>query len=361
MEETPRFTLHVAGDTEKTAAIVRTVTGKTVQLKELPRQKPAGRRATFADSPFTKRLIATSLTWFMIDVAFYGNGLSSHLTIPAFLPHASLLATTLLSLLIFAATALPGYYAAAWMMDTLGRRSIQSLGFVVMAAAYVAIAASVHFLHLPALLLVIYGVSYFFIEFGPNTTTFIYPSEAFPTHLRGLGHGIAAAVGKAGAFIAAFLFPVLLQMTGLPVVFLILAATSLIGAWLTLALLPEPKRRALEELNGYLSSTSVHHTYTSIMQSLHEEGLGEAVCEELHGVSGADLVVLHQLDEEGRVLRPSAWSSALLPFSHFASRLVVPRSSSTQTKWRQALPRRRRRWPWRLHGRRSWSTTTSSP
>ena len=218
-----------------------------------------------------------------------------------------------------------------------------------------------HFLHLPALLLVIYGVSYFFIEFGPNTTTFIYPSEVFPTHLRGLGHGIAAAVGKAGAFIAAFLFPVLLQMTGLPVVFLILAATSLIGAWLTLALLPEPKRRALEELNGYLSSTSVHHTYTSIMQSLHEEGLGEAVCEELHGVSGADLVVLHQLDEEGRVLRPSAWSSALLPLSHFASRLVVPRSSSTQTKWRQALPRRRRRWPWRLHGRRSWSTTTSSP
>jgi hypothetical protein len=32
--------------------------------------------------------------------------------------------------------------------------------------------------------LVAYGVGYFFTEFGPNTTTFVYPAEIFPVEVR---------------------------------------------------------------------------------------------------------------------------------------------------------------------------------
>ena len=28
--------------------------------------------------------------------------------------------------------------------------------------------------------LLVYGISYFFTEFGPNSTTFVYPAEIFP-------------------------------------------------------------------------------------------------------------------------------------------------------------------------------------
>jgi hypothetical protein len=38
---------------------------------------------------------------------------------------------------------------------------------------------------------VLYGISYFFTEFGPNTTTFIYPAEIFPVEVRTTGHGIS--------------------------------------------------------------------------------------------------------------------------------------------------------------------------
>jgi hypothetical protein len=54
--------------------------------------------------------------------------------------------------------------------------------------------------------------------FGPNVTTFVYPAEIFPVMVRTTGHGIAAAVGKVGAFI----FPscctvsVCRQLWGLP-------------------------------------------------------------------------------------------------------------------------------------------------
>ncbi|MEL1224935.1 MAG: UDP-N-acetylglucosamine 2-epimerase, partial [Candidatus Neomarinimicrobiota bacterium] len=42
----------------------------------------------------------------------------------------------------------------------------------------------------------IYGISFFFINFGPNTTTFLIPSEIYPTTIRAKAHGISAAIGK---------------------------------------------------------------------------------------------------------------------------------------------------------------------
>ena len=38
--------------------------------------------------------------------------------------------------------------------------------------------------------LVVYGISYFFTEFGPNATTFVYPAELFPVAGRTTGHGV---------------------------------------------------------------------------------------------------------------------------------------------------------------------------
>jgi PHS family inorganic phosphate transporter-like MFS transporter len=48
----------------------------------------------------------------------------------------------------------------------------------------------------------LYCMANFFQNFGPNTTTFIIPGEAFPTRYRSTAHGISAACGKLGAIIA---------------------------------------------------------------------------------------------------------------------------------------------------------------
>jgi len=53
-------------------------------------------------------------------------------------------------------------------------------------------------------------LGYFFTEFGPNTTTFVYPAEIFPMEVRTTAHGIASATGKLGAFIGTFTLPLLL-------------------------------------------------------------------------------------------------------------------------------------------------------
>ena len=51
----------------------------------------------------------------------------------------------------------------------------------------------------------LFGASYFFAEFGPNTTTFVLAAECFPTSVRTTGHGISAGVARLGAFIGVYL------------------------------------------------------------------------------------------------------------------------------------------------------------
>lgn len=48
----------------------------------------------------------------------------------------------------------------------------------------------------------LYCLAQFFMNFGPNTTTFIVPGEVFPTRYRSTAHGISAACGKLGAIIS---------------------------------------------------------------------------------------------------------------------------------------------------------------
>ncbi len=252
IKETPRFAMHIKGDAKSTAEAIRWTTGEAVELASVDSpglRNP--RRARLSDPRFTKRLIGTAGTWLLMDVAFYGNGVSSQVILKAlFGAKASLLHNTVVAALIFLVFAIPGYWVAVRLMDKVGRKRIQWQGFLVMALGYGIIMVVPGIVKVPVLFLVIYGITYFFIEFGPNETTFVYPSEIFPTSIRGTADGISAAGGKIGAFIAALLMPTIVKNLGLPDTMGILAAVSLAGVLLTVWALPEPMGKTLEHASG---------------------------------------------------------------------------------------------------------------
>ena len=203
-------------------------------------------------------LVATCGAWFLMDVALYGNGISNVKILASLSPHASLLNHTLMSAAIFTLFAVPGYILAAKYIDKIGRRNLQLLGFLAMAVCFALIAsglagvnvqfvsANIHTTVMSnfALFFIIYGVSYFFINFGPNTTTFLIPSEIYPTTIRARAHGISAAVGKVGAFVGVFFLPYLLKNYGIQKLMFMMSLVSLTGLGLTL-LLPEMGRLCL--------------------------------------------------------------------------------------------------------------------
>ena len=205
---------------------------------------------TLTSSPvFLMRLIGASLAWACMDFAYYGNTVSSPMVIAAMSPNKSLLNHTLIQLAIFAIAAAPGYLIAAATIDRIGRKNIQTIGFVMMGAAFALIALIPGIERLAIPFLIIYGVSYFFTEFGPNSTTFVYPAEIFPVRARTTGHGIAAATGKLGGFVGVFLFPIFLTWHGLLAAQGAAAVVSVLGAIVTFAMLPETMGRSLEELS----------------------------------------------------------------------------------------------------------------
>ncbi|MGO8685497.1 MAG: MFS transporter [Thermoleophilia bacterium] len=264
IRETPRYSLSIRGDVATTAATVAWMTGRqpldqpdpTNQLEAVATadapvsaavaDNDAGRRFRLSDKPYRRRLIGTAGCWFLMDIAFYGNSVSSPLILKLLQPKGMLLAHTLLSLTIFAVAALPGYWLAVFLIDRLGRKRIQWQGFAVMTVAFAFIWLLPQGATAVAVFLPLFAISYFFIEFGPNPTTFVYPTEIFPTAIRGTADGISAAAGKFGAFLGALAVPHLLAIVGIRGVMGVMAAISAVGILLTIVALPEPKGQTLE-------------------------------------------------------------------------------------------------------------------
>ncbi|HLZ56728.1 MAG TPA: MFS transporter [Ktedonosporobacter sp.] len=259
IKETPRFALMVQGNVEGARQTVKSVTSANPILNGHNGSTPATKKSRTSQKSWlyllrTPRylswMIGTAGAWFLLDIAYYGTTISSPLVLQSLNPHSHPVTDMFYTLLIFLVAALPGYIIAALTIDRLGRKTIQCFGFAMMALAYGLLAVIPGLTQVTVPFLVVYALSYFFTEFGPNVTTFVYPAEIFPVMVRSTAHGIAAALGKFGAFIGAFIFPYLLGTWGLPSAMAVSAIVSLGGLILTAVTLPEPNQRSLEEISG---------------------------------------------------------------------------------------------------------------
>jgi len=255
IHETPRFAAAGGAHDEAQAAIAEatgvaaTAVGPKGESAAQTRQGFTEGWVKIARNPVLLRwVIGAALAWCFLDFAYYGNTIASPQIISLLSPTASLTHGTLIQLGIFVVFAGPGYFVAIRFIDTMGRKTIQLLGFAVMALMYglIAIIPSVSTTVAPFVIL--FGISYFFTEFGPNTTTFIYPAEIFPTEVRTTGHGIAAAMGKMGAFAGTYLFTDMLNSWGIRGAEGVAGGVAVLGVLVTYAFLPEPKGKSLEQL-----------------------------------------------------------------------------------------------------------------
>jgi MFS family permease len=257
MPESPRYLAQVQGESDRAASELEQFSEGVIA--EPARTGSVSNRmrlsAFLTDPQMLRLLLGTAGAWFLFDYAYYGNTLS----LPAILKEvdatASLETKLLWSLGMFVIFAVPGYLLAVKRMDRIGHRRLQFIGFSVMAACFVLLAAVPQLTEQVAPFLAILGLSYFFIQFGPNMTTFVLPSEVFPVSMRTTGHGVAAGIGKLGAFVGVFLVPVLQDHIGLRGLLAVAGVSAVLGFAVT-GLLPEPAGRTLEDVADQKSGTS---------------------------------------------------------------------------------------------------------
>jgi MFS transporter, putative metabolite transport protein len=85
-----------------------------------------------------------------------------------------------------------------------------------------------------------------------NAMTGVYPGEVFPTEIRGLGTGFAAAFSRVGAALGTFLMPWSMANLGPGTTMLIAAGITALGAAVSQALAPETKGMNLSETSAGL-------------------------------------------------------------------------------------------------------------
>ena len=255
MPESPRFRASVQGESERAAAELHQFTNGAITKSGVAQseRRRLSLRDFLANGTMLRLILGTAGSWFLFDYAYYGNTISLPSILLKVSPNATIEAKLWLSLIIFVVFALPGYALAVWKIDKVGHRRLQLIGFIVIAACFLLLGVIPQLTESIVPFIGIFGFSYLFTEFGPNTTTFVLPSELFPVEMRTTGHGIAAGIGKFGAFVGVFLVPQLQDKIGLRGMLVVAGIAALLGSLLTL-ILPEPARRSLEEVS--------HHEFT---------------------------------------------------------------------------------------------------
>ena len=201
------------------------------------------------------QLIGTAGSWFIFDIVFYGNGLFSGTLIEMMgfggkSPGVDSFIATSEYNIIIGCIALPGYWFGTLLIDFYGRKTLQLCGFIAMFVLYVAIGIGYTTLedHAP-LFIILYGLTYFASNAGPNTTTYVMPTEVFPTKIRARCHGISAASGKLGALLGGAAMKPVLDTWGVGVTLIICGAISLIGVFLTIFFVKESRDISLDDLD----------------------------------------------------------------------------------------------------------------
>ncbi|KAF8721280.1 hypothetical protein HU200_023208 [Digitaria exilis] len=279
MPETARYTALVARNAKQAAADMSRVLHTDIEEERSESVEKAaamvlagGDEWGLFSSEFVRRhglhLVATTSTWFLLDIAFYSQNLFQKdiFSKVGWIPAArtmnaveELFRIARAQALIAMCGTIPGYWFTVAFIDVAGRFWIQIMGFAMMTLFMLGLAVPYNHWTTPGHhtgFVVLYGFTFFFANFGSNSTTFIVPAEIYPARLRSTCHGISAAAGKAGAIVGAFGFLYAAQDPhkpeagyprgiGIRNALFVLAGTNLLGTVMTL-LVPESKGKSLE-------------------------------------------------------------------------------------------------------------------
>ena len=191
--------------------------------------------------PFARRTLMLWVIWFGIVYSYYG--------IFTWLP--SLLVKQGYSIvqsfeyvLIMILAQLPGYVAAAWLVEKWGRKPTLAsfIGMCAIAAYFFGQANTVN-------MIMFWGCLLSFFNLGAWGVLYTYTPEQYPTNIRAFGSGWASAVGRMGGIVAPIVVTHLMVMdNGFSQVFMMFTAVLLGVALVILILGEETKGKTLESI-----------------------------------------------------------------------------------------------------------------
>lgn len=218
---------------EAAAGIASPETPARARAQEGPRSRPAhlwrpGRR---------RHTASLWVVWFAVNFSYYG----AFIWLPSLLVASGMsLARSFGFTLVITLAQLPGYAAAAVLVELWGRRPTLSLFLLGSAGSAVAFGMADS-----TAAIVAGGMALSFFNLGAWGALYAITPEIYPTALRATGAGWAAGFGRIASILAPLSVPPLLKIGDNPLVFAVFAAFFVLAAVFTWGL-PERRGEPLE-------------------------------------------------------------------------------------------------------------------
>ena len=163
-----------------------------------------------------RRTVAFWTIWFCVSLSYYG----AFIWIPSLLVEQGFsLVRSFTFTLIITLAQLPGYFAAAWLIEVWGRR-ITLAAFL----AGSAVAAFAYGMASAEWQIIAAGCLLSFFNLGAWGALYAIGPELYPTSIRATGTGAGAAFGRIGSILAPLIVPPVLAFGGSTAVFGVFAA-----------------------------------------------------------------------------------------------------------------------------------------
>jgi putative MFS transporter len=227
LPESPYF-LARSGRSREAAHVLEEITGRPVEPGEVSAPpEPDSSVRELAEPALRGRSVTTALVWIALNVSYYGL----FLWLPFVLQGEKHFHVDVYLLLTLSALSqFPGYAAAIWLVERIGRKpTLAAFLFLGGVSAYAFSAADTQGVYITALFFV--G----FFNLGAWGAVYPYTAELFPTRLRSSAFGVMEGVGKAAAIAGPYIFGHLKDATGstswsITFVAIVMAAGALVAA-----------------------------------------------------------------------------------------------------------------------------------
>jgi MFS transporter, putative metabolite:H+ symporter len=226
LPESPYF-LARQGRSNEAAEVLTEITGHPVEPGEFtaPEEPRSSIRELFSER-LRGRASTTALIWIALNISYYGLFLWLPFVLQS---EKSFHVNVYLLLTLSALSQFPGYAAAIWLVERIGRKpTLATFLLLGGVSAYAFAVADSSGVYITALFFV--G----FFNLGAWGAVYPYTSETFPTRLRSSAFGMMEGVGKTAAIAGPYIFGHLNDATGsttwsLTFVALVMAAGGLVA------------------------------------------------------------------------------------------------------------------------------------
>ena len=206
LPESPYF-LARRGRDEEAAEVLTEITGKPVRANDFtaPEETESSARELVAPR-WRGRAVTTALIWIALNISYYGLFLWLPFVLQA---EKDFSINVYLLLTLSALSQFPGYGAAIWLVERIGRKPTLA-AFLILGgiSAYAFAVADSESVYVTALFFV--G----FFNLGAWGAVYPYTAELFPTRLRSTTFGVMEGVGKTAAIAGPYIFGNLKDATG---------------------------------------------------------------------------------------------------------------------------------------------------